>query len=45
MSEFTRSGYLEKETIDAQGDLMRAFWKKHGAQVPPEIKRVYGVTE
>jgi hypothetical protein len=45
MSEFTRSGYLEKETIEAQGDLMRAFWKKYGPQVPPEIKRAYGFEE
>jgi ribonuclease Z len=43
MSEFTRSGYLEKETIEAQGDLMRTFWQEYGPQVPPEIKKAYGV--
>lgn len=45
MSEFTHSGYPEKEIIEAQGDLMRAFGKKYGPQVPPEIKRTYGLED
>ena len=37
--------HLEKETIEAQGNLMREYWKKYGVQVPPEIKKAYGVEE
>jgi ribonuclease Z len=43
ISDFIRSGYLEKETIEGQGDLMRAFWKKYNVQIPPEIRKAYGV--
>ncbi len=45
MSEFTRSGYLEEETIEAQGGLRRASLRRYGAQVTPEIKKAHGVEQ
>ena len=38
-----RTGYLEKETIEGQGDMMRAFWNKYGVQISPQVKQAYGV--
>ena len=43
ISDFVRSGYLEEETIEGQGDMMREFWKKYGVEVPARIKKAYGV--
>ena len=43
ISDFIRSGYAEKLTIEAQGDMMREFWEKYGVQVKPEVKQAYGV--
>jgi hypothetical protein len=45
ISDFIHSGYLGKETIKGQGDMMRGFWKKYGVDVPPEIKKAYGVKD
>jgi ribonuclease Z len=43
MTEFTYSGMLGKEVIEAQGDLMREFWKKYDVELSPEVKKAYGV--
>jgi ribonuclease Z len=43
MTEFIYSGMLEKEVVEAQGDLMREFWKKYNVELSPEVKKAYGV--
>jgi len=44
MSEFTRSDRLEKEAVDAQGDLTRAFGNKYGVQrFRPRSRRPMGL--
>jgi ribonuclease Z len=43
ISDFIRSGYLEEETIEVQGEMMRAFWEKYDVELSPEVKRAYGV--
>jgi ribonuclease Z len=43
MTDFIRGGELSKEVIEAQGDLMRAFWKKYDVPLSPEVKKAYGV--
>jgi ribonuclease Z len=43
MTEWTKSGMLTREVADAQGDLMRAFWKKYDVPLDPKTKEAYGV--
>ena len=31
------------EIFDAQGKMMREFWKKYDVPLSPEIKKAYGV--
>jgi ribonuclease Z len=43
MTDFTKGGMLHKDVVEAQGDLMREFWKKHNVELAPEVKQAYGV--
>ncbi len=43
MTEFIKGGMLHKDVADAQGDLMRAFWKKYDVPLDPNTKKLYGV--
>jgi ribonuclease Z len=43
MTDWIKSGMLQQEVVDAQGDLMRAFWKKYDVKVDPNTQKAYGV--
>jgi ribonuclease Z len=43
MTEFMYSGMLNKEVVEAQGDLMRSFWKKYDVPLSDDVKKAYGV--
>jgi ribonuclease Z len=43
MTDWTRGGMLVQDVVDAQGDLMRAFWKKYNVPLDPKTKEAYGV--
>ena len=43
ISDYIRSGYLEEVTIEGQGEMMRDFWKKYNVELPPHVKKAYGV--
>jgi hypothetical protein len=43
MTEFIYGGRLNKEVVEAQGDLMRAFWKKYDVPLTDDVKKAYGV--
>ncbi|MHC5010736.1 MAG: hypothetical protein ACYTG6_07250 [Planctomycetota bacterium] len=41
LSDFSKGGMID--VVDAQGDLMRAFWQKYDVQVSPEVAEQYGL--
>jgi ribonuclease Z len=43
MTDWIKGGELKQDVVDAQGDLMRAFWKKYNVPLAPETKKAYGV--
>ena len=43
MTDWIKAGELHKDVVDAQGDLMRAFWKKYNVKLDPNTKKAYGV--
>ncbi len=43
MTDAIRAGELKKEIFDAQGKMMREFWKKYDVPLSPEVKKAYGV--
>jgi ribonuclease Z len=43
MTDFIKSGELREEVVSAQGELMRAFWKKYDVPLDPQTKKAYGV--
>jgi ribonuclease Z len=43
MTDFIKGGMLMQETVEAQGDLMRAFWKEYDVELSAEVKKQYGV--
>ncbi|MHC4401678.1 MAG: guanitoxin biosynthesis MBL fold metallo-hydrolase GntH [Planctomycetota bacterium] len=43
MTDFTRDGELRQQVIEAQGPMMRAFWKKWNVPLSPDVKKAYGV--
>jgi len=43
MSKITYGGMLGKEVVEAQGDLMREFWKKYDVELSDDVKKAYGV--
>jgi hypothetical protein len=43
MTGWTKDGMLHKEVVEAQGDLMRTFWKKCSVELAPQVKEGYGV--
>jgi hypothetical protein len=43
MTDWTRAGELRQPVVEAQGDLMREFWKEYDVPLAPEVKKAYGV--
>ena len=43
MTDWIKAGELHKEVVEAQGDLMRAFWKKYNVELDPSTQKAYGV--
>lgn len=43
VTDWTKAGMLSEEVIEAQGDLMRAFWKKYDVPLKDDVKEAYGV--
>jgi ribonuclease Z len=43
LTDWIKGGGMYPEVAEAQGDLMRAFWKKYDVKVDPETKKLYGV--
>ena len=43
LTDWTKAGELRKEIVEAQGNLMRTFWKDFDVQLADEVKAAYGV--
>ena len=43
MTDWVRAGELTQPVVEAQGDLMREFWKKYDVKIDPQTAKAYGV--
>lgn len=43
MTDWIKGGMIHEEIVEAQGDLMRAFWKKYDVPLTDDVKKTYGV--
>ena len=43
MTDWIKAGMLHEEIVEAQGDLMRGFWKKYDVPLSDDVKKAYGV--